>query len=140
MGCGDREGINIIITAHRQMTTRALGDKSHICAVGLEVETAPASPSPAICTPIAVSVLYHQLDLHECSGMYEAVWSGSLLPGNLGEARAVGPWRNIPGCRRLYGDVIPENEAECVVVATIGETDRLPGLKIRVEWQPVVFL
>jgi choline dehydrogenase len=73
------------------------------------------------------------VNLHECSGMDEAIRTGLLLPGNLGEASAVGPWRNITGSHCLHRDVIPEDETKCVVVAAIGETDRFPGFEIGIE-------
>src|SRR5665213_3042155 len=69
--------------------------------------------------------------------MHQAIRAELLLPGNLREARSIGPRRNIARLCRLYRDVVAENESEGVVVAAIGEADWLPALEGRIEWKCV---
>src|ERR1700733_823213 len=69
--------------------------------------------------------------------MHQAIRAELLLPGNLREARSIGPRRNIARLCRLCRDVVAENESEGVVVAAIGEADRLPALEGWIEWKCV---
>src|SRR5947209_4738434 len=137
MSCGDRQSVNIIVAAYRHMTAHALGHKSCIFAVGFQARPAPASPSPAVCTLIALGILVHQFDLYKIIWMDQAIWTKLLLPGNFCKARPIRPRRNVSRSHCLHRNIIPENETKCVVVAAIGEADWLPTFEIGIEQKSI---
>src|ERR1035441_8175026 len=94
------------------MAACALVHETSVVAVGLQIQTAPATPTPSIGVLVAQSVLHHQLHLYELAGLHQAIGSRFLLPGNLGKPRSIRPRRNVAGIRRLYSEFIGEGESQ----------------------------
>src|SRR5437868_10360695 len=120
------------------MTTGTFVGVLGASAVGLQVESAPATPAPAV-GGICSCILVHQLHLNEMAGMDEAVGSTLLLPCDLGEASAVGPWRDAAGMRGLESRTVTQDEAERVVVAAIGGAEELPAFEGGIEGEAAGF-
>jgi len=60
-----------------------------------------------------------------------------LPPSNFGEARAIGPRRDVARLRCLDSNVVTEHESKSTVVAALGGAKRLPVLEIRIERESV---
>ena len=138
-GVRDRERVDVVVAAHRPVAVCALVHEPPVLAIGFQIQPAPATPTPSLSVGVALSVLPHQLYLYELAGKYQAIVTGFLLPRNLGEARSVRPGRDVAGIRGVHSDLIAEDEAESVVVASIGGADQFPVLEGRVERESIEF-
>jgi len=90
-----------------RMAADALAGKGSVLAVGSEIGTAPASPTPAFRGGVLLAVANHEFHLIEIRGEEQAgrfVFAG--MPGDLGEHGTVRPWIDAMVGDGVDGDIV----------------------------------
>src|SRR5271163_1417192 len=116
----NRHGVDVIVLAHRLMATHAFVGERRILAIGLQVGTAPSSPSPPFGCGIFLAVANHEFDLNKPTSVDHTLIVRLLLPGHLREGGAVRPGTDVVFGDGFHRDVVAEYLPHRVIVPSVG--------------------